>query len=58
MSADKTLTLIKNPKYTKVTGKFGRFSFTKDIRISFELIFKSREKRETLFSAIDFSYEL
>ena len=44
MSADKTVTLIKNPKYTKVTGKFGRFSFTKDIRISFKLILKSDEK--------------
>ena len=38
MSTDNTVTLIKNPKYTKVTGKFGRFSFTKDIRISFEFI--------------------
>ena len=44
MGADNTVTLIKNPKYTKVTGKFGRFSFTKDIQIYFELILKSREK--------------
>ena len=44
MSAAKTVTLIKNPKYTKVIGTFCQFSFTKDIRISFELILKSREK--------------
>ena len=44
MSAENTVTVIKIPKYTKVTGKFCRFNFIKEIRISFELILKSREK--------------